>query len=59
MIRKNKGILRLNKPTYVKIFLLDLSKVLMHEFRYNDVKNKCGKKLLFTDTDSLMHEIET
>ena len=39
----------------------DLSKVLMYEFYYDYIKNKCGNKLrkLFTDTDSFVCEIET
>ena len=41
--------------------ILELSKVLMYEFHYDYFKNKCGNisRLLFTDTDSLMHEIKT
>ena len=60
-IRKNKVTLTLNKPAYIGMCILELSKVLMYEFHYDYIKNKCGKKsrLLFTDTDSLMHEIKT
>ena len=33
----------------------------MYEFHYDYIKNKHGNnsRLLFTDTDSLMHEIKT
>ena len=41
--------------------ILELSKVLMHEFHYDYIKNKYGNnsRLLFSDTDSLMYEIKT
>ena len=36
--------------------ILELSKVLMYQFHYDCIKNKCDNmsKLLFTDSDSLM-----
>ena len=60
-IRKSKLALKFNKPTYIRMCILSLSKVLMHEFHYDYIKNKNDNKskLLFTDTDSLMYEIRT
>ena len=59
-IRKNKVALTLNKREYIRICILELSKVLMFEFHYDYIKNKYGNnsRLLFTDTVSLMYEIK-
>ena len=37
--RKNKVTLTLNKPAYIGMCILELSKVLMHEFHYDCIKN--------------------
>ena len=61
VIHKNKLALQLKKSAYIGMCILEFSKILIYEFHYDYIKNKYDNKskLLFADTGSLMHEIET
>ena len=60
-VHMKKTELVFNKPVYLGMSILDISKTLMHDFHYNYFKKKYGPKakLLMTDTDSLMYEVYT
>ena len=60
-VHMKKTSLVMNKPVYLGACILDLSKTIMYDFHYKYIKPmyKDKAKLLFTDTDSLMYEIET
>ncbi|ELU13788.1 hypothetical protein CAPTEDRAFT_213858 [Capitella teleta] len=61
-IHMKKTRLVFNKPVYLGMCILDLSKTLMYDFHYNYMKQKYISedcKLLFTDTDSLAYEVQT
>ena len=57
-VHKVKEMLTLNRPAYVGMCILDLSKMLMYDFHYNKKKYNDRARLMFTDTDSLTYEIE-
>ena len=57
----NKRKVKMNKPIYLGLSLLDISKILMHEFWYDYMKPKYNDnvKLCYMDTDSFVMNIKT
>ena len=58
-ISKIKLTLKLNKPAYIGMCILELSKVIMYEFHYNYIKNKNGHKLILLFTDTKLNKRKT
>ena len=52
---------KMAKPLYLGISILDISKILMYEFWYGYIRPKYGNKakLCYTDTDSFVIYIKT
>ena len=61
IIEMKKVKLKMNKPIYLGLCILQISKIIMYEFCYDYVKNKYGNKarLCYTDTDSFVINIKT
>ena len=61
IIEMNKTRVKMNKPIYLGLSILDISKILMHEFWYDYMKPKYGNdvKLCYMDTDSFIMNIKT
>ena len=57
----NKTKVKMNKPTYLGLSILEISKLLMYEFWYYYMKPKYedNVKLCYMDTDSFMMNIKT
>ena len=57
----NKTKVKMNKPIYLGLSILGISKLLMYEFWYDYMKPKYGNnvKLCYMDTDSFVMNIET
>ena len=58
---KKKTKVRMNKPVYLGMSILDISKTLMYEFWCDYIKPKYGDraKLCYTDTESFVIHIVT
>ena len=60
-IEMKKTKVKMNKPVYLGMSILDISKMLMYKFWYDHVKPKYEdkSKLCYTDTDSFIIHIIT
>ena len=60
-IEMKKTRVKMTKPLYLGMSILDISKILMYEFWYDYIKPKYGDraKLCYTDTDSFVIDIKT
>ena len=61
IIEMNKTKVKMNKPIYLGLSILEISKILMHGFWYDYMKPKYNDniKLCYMDTDSFVMNIKT
>ena len=61
IIEMNKTKVKMNKPIYLGLSILDISKILMYEFWYDYMKPKYNDnvKLCYMDTNSFVMNIKT
>ena len=54
-----KAKVKMNKPAYLGLYILDISKILMYKFWYDYIKRKYGDKAkqCYMDTDSFVIHI--
>ena len=61
IIEMKKAKVKMKKPIYLGLSILEISKIIMYEFWYDYMKKKYGDmvKLCYMDTDSLIMNIKT
>ena len=61
IIEMKKTKVKMNKPIYLGLSILEISKILMYEFWYDNMKPKYNNdvKLCYMDTDSFVMHIKT
>ena len=60
-VEKTKTYVKLNKPIFAGVAILELSKLHMYRFHYDVMQVKYGSniKMCYTDTDSFIYHIHT
>ena len=60
-IEMKKIKVKMNKPVYLDLSILEISETLMYEFWYDYIKSKyqCNAKLCYMDTGSFTIQIKT
>ena len=60
-VRKQKPKIIVNRPIYLGFCILELSKITMYKFHYEEIMSKYGScaKLAYTDTDSFIYRLQT
>ena len=60
-IEMKKTVIKANKPEYLGLAVLALSKIRMYEYLYDDMKPKYGDKvkICYMDTDSFIMHVKT
>ena len=61
IIEMKKAKAKMNRPIYLGLSILEISKILMYEFWYDYMKPKYGNdvKLCYMDTDTFIMNIKT
>ena len=55
--RKDKTEVKMNKPVYLALLILDMSKIIVYEYWYDYTKPKCGNKATILHGHEQLHSL--
>lgn len=61
-VSMNKLVVKMDRPLYVGMSILDISKILLYDFHYNKMVSYYGRNqigIIYMDTDSLIYWVKT